>query len=32
MFAHVYTEPNPVTEAQAAWLADYEAGFEDEEA
>ncbi|KAB1660883.1 pyruvate dehydrogenase (acetyl-transferring) E1 component subunit alpha [Pseudoclavibacter sp. CFCC 13796] len=31
MFAHVYSEPHPVMQAQAAWLADYEAGFADEE-
>jgi pyruvate dehydrogenase E1 component alpha subunit len=28
MFAHVYSDPHPVTEAQAAWLAAYEASFE----
>lgn len=27
MFGHVYSEPHPVTEAQRAWLADYEASF-----
>ncbi|WP_028245781.1 thiamine pyrophosphate-dependent enzyme [Pseudoclavibacter soli] len=29
MFAHVYSEPHPLVEAEAAWLADYEAGFAD---
>jgi pyruvate dehydrogenase E1 component alpha subunit len=27
MFAHVYREPQPLVEAQARWLADYEASF-----
>ena len=30
MFAHVYSEPHPLMEAQAAWLEAYEAGFGDE--
>ena len=29
MFRHVYTDPHPVPEAQARWLADYEATFEE---
>ncbi|NHI16049.1 thiamine pyrophosphate-dependent enzyme [Microbacterium excoecariae] len=32
MFAHVYTDPHPLMEQQAAWLADYEAAFEGGEA
>ncbi len=32
MFAHVYSEPHPVMEAQAAWLAAYEASFEEGDA
>lgn len=32
MFRHVYSEPHPLMEAQAAWLADYEASFEGGEA
>lgn len=28
MFAHVYSEPHPLVEEQARWLADYEASFE----
>jgi pyruvate dehydrogenase E1 component alpha subunit len=32
MFAHVYREPHPLVEAQAAWLADYEASFGDDAA
>ncbi|GMA95196.1 hypothetical protein GCM10025881_20200 [Pseudolysinimonas kribbensis] len=27
MFAHVYSEPHPVIEAQREWLAAYEASF-----
>jgi 2-oxoisovalerate dehydrogenase E1 component alpha subunit len=30
MFAHVYSEPHPVIEAQRAWLASYEASFGDD--
>lgn len=30
MFAHVYSEPHPVMEEQRAWLAAYEASFEEE--
>lgn len=30
MFANVYSEPHPVTEAQREWLADYEASFDSE--
>ncbi len=30
MFAHVYSEPHPVMDAQRAWLANYEASFEGE--
>lgn len=29
VFAHVYSDPHPVVEAQAAWLAAYEASFEE---
>jgi pyruvate dehydrogenase E1 component alpha subunit len=29
MFANVYREPQPLVEAQARWLADYEASFEE---
>lgn len=32
MFNHVYSEPHPVMEAQAAWLAAYEASFEEGQA
>ncbi len=32
MFAHVYTDPHPLMERQAAWLAEYEASFEGGEA
>ncbi|QEO09019.1 thiamine pyrophosphate-dependent enzyme [Protaetiibacter larvae] len=32
IFQHVYTEPHPRIEEQAAWLAAYEAGFEGGEA
>ena len=32
MFAHVYSEPHPVTEQQRAWLAEYEASFEEGQA
>ncbi len=32
MFEHVYSEPNPVMDAQAAWLANFEASFEGGEA
>jgi pyruvate dehydrogenase E1 component alpha subunit len=28
MFEHVYTDPHPLVDAQAAWLAAYEAAFE----
>ncbi|WP_203136990.1 thiamine pyrophosphate-dependent dehydrogenase E1 component subunit alpha [Microbacterium sp. JZ31] len=28
MFAHVYSEPHPLVDAQRTWLADYEASFE----
>ena len=27
MFAHVYSDPHPLMQAQAAWLAEYEASF-----
>ena len=30
VFAHVYTDPHPVVEAQAAWHAAYEASFEED--
>lgn len=30
MFAHVYSEPHPVIDAQREWLRDYEAAFEGE--
>ena len=30
MFAHVYSDPHPVMEEQRAWLAAYEASFEEE--
>ncbi|WP_169078857.1 thiamine pyrophosphate-dependent dehydrogenase E1 component subunit alpha [Microcella alkalica] len=30
MFAHVYSEPHPVMQAQAEWLRSYEASFEGE--
>jgi pyruvate dehydrogenase E1 component alpha subunit len=30
MFAHVYTDPHPLVEAQSAWHAAYEAAFEDD--
>jgi pyruvate dehydrogenase E1 component alpha subunit len=30
VFAHVYTDPHPVVEAEAAWQAAYEASFEQE--
>jgi len=29
MFAHVYSEPHPLMREQAAWLAEYEASFEE---
>jgi pyruvate dehydrogenase E1 component alpha subunit len=29
MFAHVYSEPHPVMEAQAAWLSAFESSFEE---
>jgi len=29
MFAHVYSDPHPLMEEQAAWLAAYEASFEE---
>jgi len=32
MFAHVYSEPHPVMEAQSDWLAAYEASFEEGQA
>lgn len=32
MFANVYSDPHPVMEAQRAWLAAYEASFEEESA
>ncbi len=32
MFAHVYSEPHPVMQAQREWLEDYEASFEGGEA
>ncbi|MGI6878873.1 thiamine pyrophosphate-dependent dehydrogenase E1 component subunit alpha [Microbacterium sp. gxy059] len=32
MFAHVYADPHPLMEQQAAWLASYEASFEGGEA
>lgn len=32
MFAHVYSEPHPVMDAQRDWLEDYEASFEGGEA
>lgn len=32
MFAHVYSEPHPVMEAQAEWLRSYEAAFEGDSA
>ncbi|WP_309067898.1 pyruvate dehydrogenase (acetyl-transferring) E1 component subunit alpha [Microbacterium sp.] len=28
MFAHVYSEPHPLVDAQRTWLSDYEASFE----
>jgi pyruvate dehydrogenase E1 component alpha subunit len=28
IFAHVYTDPHPLMDAQRSWLADYEASFE----
>jgi pyruvate dehydrogenase E1 component alpha subunit len=28
MFAHVYSEPHPVMDAQAKWLERYESSFE----
>jgi pyruvate dehydrogenase E1 component alpha subunit len=31
MFAHVYSDPHPLMEEQAAWLAAYEAGFPTDE-
>lgn len=30
MFDHVYTDPHPVMEEQKAWLASYEASFDDQ--
>jgi 2-oxoisovalerate dehydrogenase E1 component alpha subunit len=30
MFAHVYSEPHPLMDAQREWLADYEASFAEE--
>ncbi len=30
IFAHVYTDPHPLVDAQRAWLADYEASFEED--
>ena len=30
MFNHVYTDPHPVMDEQSAWLAAYEASFEDQ--
>lgn len=30
MFAHVYSEPHPVMQSQAAWFERYEASFEEE--
>lgn len=32
MFAHVYSEPHPVMDAERTWFADYEASFEGGEA
>lgn len=32
VFEHVFTDPNPEIDAQAAWLAAYEASFEEESA
>lgn len=32
MFAHVYSDPHPVMEQQAAWLAAFEASFEEGQA
>ena len=32
MFRHAYSEPHPLMEEQAAWLADYEASFEGDQA
>jgi 2-oxoisovalerate dehydrogenase E1 component alpha subunit len=32
IFAHVYTDPHPGVDAQAAWLAAYEASFEEDTA
>ena len=29
MFQHVYSEPHPLIDEQSAWLADYEASFEE---
>ena len=29
MFDHVYTEPHPLIDEQRAWLAEYEASFEE---
>ncbi|MFZ2963143.1 MAG: thiamine pyrophosphate-dependent dehydrogenase E1 component subunit alpha [Rhodoglobus sp.] len=29
MFSHVYSEPHPLMDAQAAWLEAYEAGFQE---
>jgi hypothetical protein len=31
MFAHVYSDPHPLMEEQAAWLATYEAAFPTDE-
>lgn len=32
MFEHVYSEPHPLMQAEAQWLADYEASFEEGQA
>ncbi len=29
IFAHVYSDPHPLMDAQRAWLAEYESGFEE---
>jgi hypothetical protein len=31
MFAHVYSDPHPLMQEQAAWLAAYEAAFPTDE-
>lgn len=32
MFAHAYSDPHPLVDAQRQWLADYEAGFGEDQA